>query len=489
MEDARTTQPNILWICTDQQRFDTLGCYGNEWVTTPNIDRMAREGTLIEHAFCQSPVCTPSRGSFLTGRYPRTNGLRQNGAGLPETEVLVTRLLADAGYRCGLAGKLHLNPCSPEYLGFGGREARGEDGYEVFHWSHHNGPMGDADNDYHTWLESLGLAWANEPVAACSRIVTSMTKDTSQSAWCADRAIEFLDSNAGSPWLFSVNMFDPHSGFDPPAEFLEPYLTRLDEIPLPSYVEGELENKPAWQMYDHTNGAYGGTMPSLAYKRLTESDHRHIRAAYWAMCDQIDFHVGRMLDALRESGQLENTMVIFASDHGELLGDHGIYMKGPFFYDCSIRVPLIMTMPGTIREQRSSGLVELIDLPQTILEAADVEAHPGMMGKSLWPMLTSTDSVEHRSDVYCESYAACIGHNGDDEQPAYATMIRTATHKLVVAHAHNTGELYDLTADPGEHHNLWYETEAAGTKTDLLMRLADRLAFTMDPLPGRIAIW
>lgn len=481
-------KPNVLWICTDQQRFDTLGCYGNEWVDSPNIDALAESGSRFEYAFTQSPVCTPSRGAFLTGRYPRTCRIRQNGAAVPETEVLVTRMLADAGYRCGLSGKLHLSPCNPSLLGEDGREARINDGYEVFHWSHGSGGIGQ--NDYHAWLKSVGLSWNPVPYEGSLHVQTAMTRDTSQSAWCADKAIEFFSTESDSPWLFSVNMFDPHSAFDPPLEFLEPYLDRLDDIPLPAYVEGELENKPLWQKYDHENGAYGGGVPRFRPGAMTDRDHRLVRAAYWAMCDQIDYHVGRMISALEETGQRENTIVIFTSDHGELLGDHGIYFKGPFFYDCSIHVPLIISMPGTVEKQVPSGMVELLDLPQTILEAAGIEAHPGMMGKSIWPLLTGVaDATDHRSDVYCESYAACDGHNGDTEQPAHATMIRTRTHKLVVAHGHRTGELYDLVADPGEHRNLWDESAAATKKSELLLQLADRLAFTLDPLPDRVATW
>jgi arylsulfatase A-like enzyme len=316
-----------------------------------------------------------------------------------------------------------------------------------------------------------------------------MTRETSQTAWCVEKAIEFITAGEDAPWLFSVNMFDPHSAFDPPLEFLKPYLDRLDEIPLPDYEDGELEDKPLWQLYDHTKGAYGGDSPQFRPGAMTNRDHRLVRAAYWAMCDQIDYHVGRMLAALDESGQRENTLVIYTSDHGELLGDHGIYFKGPFFYDCSIKVPLIVSMPGTIKAQECSELVELLDLPQTILDAAGIEHHPGMMGRSLWPRLTGDVPDEHRSDVYCESLAACAGHNGETEQPAHATMVRTKTHKLVVAHGHDTGELYDLEKDPGEHRNLWNEPNAADLKSSLLLRLTNRIAFTVDPLPTRVAPW
>ena len=484
-------RPNILWICSDQQRWDTLECYGNAFVNTPNIDRLAAEGTCFDHAFSQSPVCTPSRAAFLTGRYPRTCRARQNGADIPDSETLVTKMLSDAGYTCGLSGKLHLRACNPAHVGADGMESRLADGYSAFHWSHHSSSMGTSQNHYWDWLSAQGQSFSAQPVEGSRTVATAMTGETSQAAWCAEKAIEFIEAQARSerPWLFSVNMFDPHHSFDPPREFLEPYLARLDEIPLPNYREGELVDKPEWQRYDHEHGAYGQGA-NFAWRNLSARDHKLIRAAYWAMCDLIDAQVGRMLDALARTGQRENTLIIYTSDHGDMLGDHGIYLKGPFFYDGAIRVPLLISWPGRIEVQRSSALVELVDLPQTLLDAVGLAHHPGMMGKSLWPLLTGAAAADvHRDDVYCEFYHACHGHNGESELPAMTTMVRTRRHKLTVVHGEGEGELYDLNADPGESRNLWDDPKSAMVKAGMLMRLTDRMAFTVDPLPPRLAPW
>lgn len=484
-------QPNILWICTDQQRWDTLGCAGNRWVTTPNIDRLAGEGMRFDHAYCQSPVCTPSRASFLTGRTPNVCGARSNGVSIPQTEVLVTRMLADAGYTCGLTGKLHISAANPDHVGPGGREHRINDGYSEFKWSHHSRPMGHADNDYHTWLHDKGLEWRTVPFDDCPPVSTSMTGETSQMAWCAENAIGFMSEQgrAGKPWLYSINPFDPHHPFSPPAEYLEPYLDHLDDIPLPAYVEGELEAKQAYQRYSHENGAYGGWVKELAWPIMRERDHRLVRAAYWAMCDQIDFHVGRVLAALEDTGQRENTIVIFTSDHGELLGDHGLYYKGAYFYDCAVRVPLIVSMPGTITTGTSTALVELMDLSQTLLDAAGLDHHPGMMGRSLWPLLTGASSADnHRDSVFCEYYSASPDKNDYSERVSHVSMVRTRSHKVVVSR-NNCGELYDLEADPGEHSNLWDEPVALATKAQMLASLSERLTTDCDPLPVRQAVW
>lgn len=484
-------KPNILWICSDQQRSDTLGCYGNQFVKTPNLDALAQNGVKFNNAFAVSPFCTPSRAAMLTGRYPRTCSGRQNGAEISKTEVLVTKLLTNEAYCCGLSGKLHLSACQPEHIGSKGKERRIDDGFEdkSFHWSHHSPSMGNAKNEYWDWLASKGIKYDPAPFEDGRLVQPAMTRDTSQVAWCTEKAIDFIEGKNGSPWFFMLNCFDPHHPFDPPMEFLQPYLAHLNEIPLPNYIEGELNDKPIWQKYDMENGGYG-LDPVLARENLTERDHRLLRVAYWAMCDMIDYHVGRLIDTLRESGQLENTIVIFSSDHGEMLGDHGIYLKGPFFYDCAIKVPLIISMPGTIKPAESDALLELLDIPQTLLEACGVKQYHGMMGKSLWPILIGqADPKKHKDCVYCENYNGCNGHNGGSELPSMNTMVRTEKYKLTVAHGYGTGELYDLVDDPNENRNLWFSEKHLDIKSEMLVRLTDKMAFTVDPLPERQASW
>jgi len=478
-------RPNILWICTDQQRFDTLGCYGNSWVWSPRIDALADSGVLFANAFCQNPLCTPSRASFLTGRYPRTTRARQNGQSIPDTEILVSKALSKVGYTCGLSGKLHLSACQPSRTPV--EERRIDDGYSEFFWSHH--PDDDwSTGDYSRWLREQGREFARTSHPRSTHIQTSVAEEYHQTTWCVQMAIDFIQRHAGDsePWLFSVNCFDPHHPFDPPEDFLRRYLDRLDEIPLPNYVPGELDTKPSFQQVDHL-GAYGGQFGFYPFKEMADLDHRLIRAAYWAMCDLIDVQVGRLLAMLERTGRREETLVLFMSDHGEMLGDHGFYLKGPFFYDPAIRVPLMISMPGRITpHRRSPALVELVDLAPTLLEAAGEEPLVGMQGRSLWPMLTGKQAIDaHRDDVYCEHYGTI--HRQAGQPTAYATMIRTETHKLVAVHGWAVGELYDLVDDPGETVNLFNDPDFAPIKSELYRRLCDRMAWTVDPLPEREA--
>jgi arylsulfatase A-like enzyme len=205
------------------------------------------------------------------------------------------------------------------------------------------------------------------------------------------------------------------------------------------------------------------------------------------MVDLIDAQVGRLMDALEATGQLENTVVLFTSDHGELLGDHGLYLKGPFFYEPAVRVPLIAAGPGVRVGERSAALVELADLAPTLLDAAGLPRHPGMQSRSLWPLLSGQANLDqHRADVYCEYYNALTSHRNPTAQ---ATMVRDDRYKLVVMHGLDSGELYDLQADPYESHNLWGAPEAQGIKLAMLQRLCDRMAWTVDPLPEREGPW
>jgi arylsulfatase len=468
-----TERPNILWLCTDQQRYDTIRALGNSRINTPNIDRLIGEGVAFTRAYCQSPVCTPSRASFLTGRYPRTTRCRQNGQAMPPEERLISRILADHGYTCGLAGKLHLASCSE-----GKVETRIDDGYSTFHWSHH--PQPDwPENAYTQWLEQQGKTWAElYQGPGTAYVKEGIPTEFHQTTWCAEMAIEFLREHKGRPWMFSFNCFGPHHPFDPPKEFLERY--DPDEMPLPKAREGELANKPKFQQLDsvwaHNNPGY------FDVKGMTDRDRREVTAAYYAMCEHIDHEVGRILDALEESGQCENTIVIFMSDHGEMLGDHGLYLKGPHFYEEAVRVPLVMRWPGRFKAGlRVDGLVELTDLAPTLLDCAGIEIPNRMQGRAMTKLLSGeADAGRFREFVFSEYYNSWTHKDG------YGTMLRTTDAKIVVYHGQETGELYDLEQDPEEFENLWDSPEHQSLKLDLIKRCFDASVFTMDPDPPRL---
>ena len=465
-------RPNILWFCTDQQRYDTIRALGNDLIRTPHTDRMVREGTSFTQAYAQSPVCTPSRASFLTGRYARTTRCRQNGQQIPAYERLLSRHFADEGYVCGLAGKLHLSSCAA-----GRVENRIDDGYTVFHWSHH--PQPDwPENGYTQWLAAHGKTWDGLYNGGYETpyVKEGVPSEFHQTTYCAEKTIEFLRENQGRPWFFSFNCFDPHHPFDPPADYLARY--NVDEMPLPKVRPGELTDKPRYQKLDskwaHNEPGY------FDVQAMTDHDRREVTAAYYAMVELIDDQLGRILSALEETDQLDNTIVIVMSDHGEMLGDHGLYLKGPHFYDVSVRVPLVLRFPAKITAaNRFDGLVELIDLAPTLCDLAGIDHYDGFQGRSL-AQICSGDTQPHRHFVFSEYYNAWTHHH------AYGSMLRTLQEKIVVYHGTEDGELYDLEKDPDEFDNLWNKPEHRDRKLQLLHECFDTSVFTMDPLPPRL---
>jgi arylsulfatase A-like enzyme len=366
-------------------------------------------------------------------------------------------------------------------------EPRIDDGYEEFHWSHDTAPVWGLHNEYYKWLdETFGCTYSVTQRKDSLYVQNGMPEEKHQTTWCAQKAIDFIEAqeNNEKPWLFSVNIYDPHHPFDPPQELLDRYLARLDEIPLPSYWKGEEDSKTLWQKQDH-NGAYNHHA-GYPYSKMNDYDHRLVRAAYWAMCDLVDKQVGRILDSLEKTGQRENTIVIFQSDHGEMLGDHGIYLKGPFFYDCAVKVPLIVSWPNHIPCRRYSALVELMDLPQTLLDLADLPPYEGMQGLSFAHLFSPEAKDEHKADVFCEYLNAMPWHQ---DPKAFASMIRTRDSKLVMAHSLQKGELYDLIKDPGETRNLFDDPHYQEVKITLLQSLVNRFARTADPVPLRKSDW
>lgn len=473
------SQPNILWICTDQQRWDTLGCHGNSWTHTPNLDQLASQGITFSNAYCQNPTCTPSRASFLTGRYPSTTRDRCNGRSISENEMLITRHLANHGYRCGLSGKLHLSCCHPSVTK--DTERRIDDGYQVWDWSH-DPATPHIGNAYRNWLHQQGIEFQTPDWSGTTLVRQGMPVEHHHTTWCADRAIDFINHTSGDkPWLFSLNIFDPHQPFDAPVSCMDRYISRLNEIPLPDYISGELEHTTHWQREHHKlNIRY-------SYDSISDWEHRLIRASYWAMVDLIDIQVGRVLDTLRSTGQDQNTIIIFMSDHGEMLGDHGIYLKGPYFYQQLAKVPLIIKGPGITPRSQCDGLVELVDLVPTLLDMTETPHYAGIQGKSFLSYLNGgVQQCNHRPDIFCEYHYADLEEDG----LAQCSMIFDSRYKLCINHTRPVeGELYDLQADPGEHHNLWSRPEYSELQTRLLIRLCNRMAYLSDPLPRVAAPW
>lgn len=488
-----SARPNILWICTDQQRWDTVGALGNPHIRTPAVDALCRGGTAFTRAYTQSPICTPSRSSMLTGKYPASHHVYRNGnAFFPAGEVLVTKLLADAGYDCGLIGKLHLS--AAKY-----HETRPDDGYRVFHWNHHPTPDAARGDAYEHWLRHEKRvdpqALYRDKGAFCGPGVPA---EYHQSTWCGEMAVRFVTDRRDGPWCLSLNFFDPHAPFDAPPEAL----AKVDasKLPLPLWRPSDAERWRDFEKVDQqqkkpVDPTVRRTAPpapppavrdhdKVASHVPDDYDALQVKANYYAMIEHIDAQVARILEALRATGQLENTIVLYHSDHGELLGDHGLVLKGCRFFDGLVRVPMVWSCPGRFRpDLASEALVELVDIAPTLLEAAGLDVPWQMQGRSLLPILEGrADPHRHKRHVVSEFKDSIGGH----PDHTHGSMVFDGRFKSVVYHGHPVGEIFDHDQDPGEFDNLWHD---APLRADRLKAHLDALAGTISAGPPRSALY
>lgn len=477
-------KPNILWVCTDQQRYDTIRALGNPYVSTPNIDSLVEDGVAFTHAYCQSPICTPSRSSFLTGMYPSATHVNGNGNDYyPETYPLITRTLADIGYDCGLIGKLHLASAYRRI------EPRANDGYRYWQYSHAPRDDWKEGHDYADWVRSKGYI-LGELIKDPEGVPTELHQTT----WCAEKTIDFIREEREGPWLASVNIYDPHPPFNPPHTYREQF--DPEGIPEPIFKESDLDQQDRLSKIDFQSKVRtpddldirNPIIPKSPGSKINSEligkrDAKTLIAAYYAMIKQIDDQLGRILCVLDEIGQRENTVIIFTSDHGEMLGDHGLIQKGCRFYEGLVRVPLIFSWQGHFVDGlKSNALVELVDKVPTLLEIVGLPIPEQMHGRSLLSILKGESVAnQHREFVRCEYYDAL-----NQRDHSFATMYRDERYKLVVYHGHAEGELYDLVDDPNEFNNLWDVSEKKDIKFNLLKRSFDSSMFAMDRGPKRV---
>jgi arylsulfatase len=480
-----STRPNILLYCTDQQRFDTIGALGCVGAHTPVLDKLVGSGISFTRAYCQSPICTPSRATILTGRYPATHHVHRNGNEFfPSGEKLLTKRLAEAGWDCGLVGKLHLSASQGEI------EQRNDDGFSSYHWSHH--PYPDIKgNQYTEWLRKEKKV---DPVELYSRLQGSygegVPEELHQTTWCTEMTLRFLEKKRSTPWMLSINPFSPHPTFHPPKE----YLRRFDpsQLPLPAFKPGDIDHQLRFTRLDQQ------TIEAVDIPRLDAGDRQEIlsldldkmasiaprsynprlmKACYYAEIELVDHQFGRILEFLDKTGQRENTLIIFTSDHGELLGDHGLLFKGCRFYESLVHIPLIMAGHGDIlRNIRSDALVESVDIAPTIMQACLGSVPEEMQGQSLWSMATGrTGTDHHKAFVTCEYNDAMAAGTtalapGQTYDASHGTMFFDGRFKLNMYHGHDLIELYDLQNDPHEFKDLWPDGVDEETRISLLMR-------------------
>ena len=393
-------KPNFLLITSDQQHWNTLGVNNRE-ISTPNLDRLAREGTLFERAYCPNPTCTPTRASIITGKYPSQHGAWSLGTKLSETEHTVGEDFIQAGYRTGLIGKAHFQPLkgTEEYpslesypklqdLEFWKKFNQPFYGFERCELARNHTDEAHVGQHYAIWMEEKGFAnWRDyflPPTGNADRMNRHKWKIPEKyhyNAWIAERTHAALEEyrNNGEPFFLWASFFDPHPKYLVP----EPWDTMYDpdSLTVPKMLENEHEknpphfaltqqSKPDFSMYQEKEG---NGMHGFQSHRIDRELLKKDIATYYGMISLMDKYIGKILDKLEELGLANDTLVVFSTDHGHFIGQHGLIAKGPFHYEDMIRVPFIVNHPGVVPAGATSdALQSLVDLPVTFLSMAGI---------------------------------------------------------------------------------------------------------------------
>ena len=431
--------PNILFLFSDQHRRDAVGAYGAPLCHTPAIDGLASSGMRFAQAFTPIALCSPARASLLTGLYPHNHGQLANMGnfnGVFDTQVLDRRgypqLLRQAGYSVNYVGKWHLP-----------REGDcGLWGFDNWHTAReYLEDVSDMGLDGDRAVEVQRLEWGGE-APFCGR--AALRGEDLQEAWAADRTVELLDklAPADQPFMIFTSFFGPHFPYAVPA----PYDTMYDPAQVERWInfDESFADKPLVQQKE---------MLRWNASHLTWPDWQRVIAHYWGYCTYIDDQIRRVLDRLDALGLAENTVVIYTSDHGDMLGSHRLFNKGYNMYDETYRVPLVVRWPGrTPPNSQCDRFVSLVDLMPTLLEIGGA-ALPGVPdlsgtldGRSLLPLLSGDRTHDWPDDVYAESH-------GYESALCSQRMVRTASWKYIYNPCFED-ELYDVESDPGELNNV-----------------------------------
>ena len=483
-------RPNVLLICTDQQRRDTMACYGNDFVQSPNVNALADESFVFENCYVTVAVCSPARASLLTGLYPHTAGVIKNSVPLPESSPSIAEL-APLEYRTAKFGKWHLGNDLVRQHGF--------DEWVATEDEHESNPTHTRREDrfrhseYFEFLTSHGYVpheRTDGGYAFSQQQRSMLPEEHTMSTFLGDNVADFIRRNTAEPWLMCAMFFEPHPPYNGPFnDMYDP-----DEVPVgPNFLRMPDRNTPLWHrrraahhLEAHASDRFrvsDETSPALdvgaASRPLaTESDWRALRARYLGLVTLMDRGVGKVLDALEETGQADRTVVVFTSDHGDGVGDRGMLGTKRAFYEEIAGVPLLIRVPWMNRSQkRISGSIGHVDIGPTLLElmgtpASDMPEH--LQGASRVNVLE--DRAELCDDVFMQWYE----HSptvplGDDDiermsQVSWRSVVTSDRWKLNLSPGDQC-ELYDLTADPYEMRNRFDDPECRDRVRDMTARI------------------
>ncbi len=430
---------NILFMMDDQHRGDCIGAEGSDWIHTPNLDQLAAEGALFTKSYTTLPSCLPARASLLTGMRPWAHGLLGYASMASSYPQTMPQMLADAGYRTHAVGKNHFEDVKYGYESIDLEEAwrgqlNGPFKCDYRKWFEENHPEKDVDATGLGYTDHRGgRAWKYE-------------EELHPTNWTADRAIEFLETyDDDRPWMMKVSFKRPHPPFDPPKRWMEFYEKR--DIPMP--VVGR------WA--EDWHGGEVGSLeadPNAPRGEFPDEEILASRIAYYGCISHVDEQVGRVIQALKERGEYENTLVFFTSDHGDMMGDHHLWRKC-YAYDGSARIPMIIRWPAGLNIDAERGgvfdqLVELRDVLPTMLDAAGIEKPETVDGSSMLDLIRGEGEwrtvldLEH-SYTYWEGNAWVALTDGRFKYIWFTLLGREQLFDL----KNDPEEAADLADDPG----------------------------------------
>jgi len=466
---------NVLFIMTDQQRADHMGCAGNPILKTPNLDKLASEGVRFTNAFCTSPYCMPNRATLLTGLYPNVHGVRSNGMRLSEDIPTITETLGKAGWRTAAFGKLHHQfntlPFRTEYKSTESFQdwVFPSDKFcpvrENFPIPYYGYQEVETVLGHGACLAGHYLDWLEE-----------------RAPYVEERTIAYLERHAkgeygNNPFYIHCSFPDPHQSVFPPGKYKDMY--NPEDIKLPVSFD-DIKN-----LQDHEFLApLINVMPGAILRETTEEEAKKFIAYTYGTITLIDHSIGKILASLDKLGYADNTIVIFTSDHGDFMGEHGLLFKGPAPFNGVLQVPLIIKVPGLAKSTVSNSLISSIDLPKTILNLLNIRERrhpPDMQGYNMTPVLENPK----------EKIRDCILIEHDDEVGPIQARVRhlvTEDFKLTLYEGlRDFGEIYDRKNDPHELHNLWHENNFKEKRFELVNELLQENLKAQTKYPKRIA--
>jgi len=482
-------KPNILVMMCDQMKATASHLYGNTFCKTPSMARLAKDGVLFKHAITPHPLCVPARVSFWTSQFPHSHGGRRNETLMPPDAVHAFKLWKDAGYHCGLIGKNHCFKTDDDMALF-------DTWCEMGH-----GGVSEA------MLKTKGLGWVQPHDAILEAHATrrNLPHKTPRFAYGAtDAPLEcyssgllaaqttrFLEVHQDEPFALWLSFPDPHEPWEAPRKYYDQFSP--DKIDLPPWRDGEFtdgcapeRNRILYEM--------------MGMEEDSEEDVYGVMAAYYGMTQFLDDSIGQILDTLDRLNLRENTIVVFCSDHGDMMGEHKMQCKGGVFYDCLTRVPLIVSYLGkTPSGVVDESMVNLIDIVPTLLQLQGMDVPRSMHGKGL-PTVTDADPRDAAFSEYGAGGPAYTLENLRQLDKPYGRralmhslrareaegrrkMVRTKTWKYVHDPMGDNDELYDLVNDPWELYNVVADNTHADILADLRLKLADWSIETEDAKP------